>query len=84
MRRTVGWTERLDDGVKREIRVSFTDKYSIRWQAKRSDASAWEYDFPPTMEDWDRLETAMASRYQRRSAPLKDLELVRRLRTPPT
>jgi len=81
MARPVGWTERLEDGVKREIRVTFVDQHTIRWQAKRSDTREWEYDFPPTEENWEYLETTVAGRYRRRSVPLKHVELVHRLRS---
>jgi hypothetical protein len=80
MRRPVCWTERLEDRVKREVRVSFTGRDTIRWQAKRSDEDHWVYDFPPGESDWDELESAMEARYQRRNVPLKDLDLVRNLR----
>lgn len=80
MRRPVCWTERMEDGIKREVRVNFTGRNAIRWQAKRTDEDHWVYDFPPGDEDWDQLEKAMEARYQRRNVPLKDLELVRTLR----
>jgi hypothetical protein len=81
MSRPVAWTDRLEDGVKREIRVTFVGKDAIRWQAHRSDTRAWEYDFLPTEENWARLEDTVAGRYRRRSVPLKCVELIRRLRS---
>jgi hypothetical protein len=78
MRRPVCWVERLDDGVKREVRVAFQGGDRIRWQTKRSDEEAWAYDVTPTEADWVELEAHMERRYQRRNVPLKHLELVRR------
>ena len=80
MRRPVCWTHRTEDGVKREVRVHFTGSRGIRWQVRRSDDPEWHYDVVPTEEDWDCIEAAMDARYRRRSAPLKDIELVRNLR----
>jgi hypothetical protein len=70
----------MEDGVKREVRVTFAGKGQVRWQAKRADENSWTYDFTPTVEEWDELVSSMEARYQRRNVPLKDLELVRRLR----
>jgi len=80
MRRPVCWVERIEDGIKREVRVSFEGGGRIRWQAKRSDEEAWAYDVAPTDAEWAELEANMERRYRRRNAPLKHLELVRRLR----
>ena len=79
VRRQVCWVDRLDDGVKREARVSFEGRNQLKWQFKRSDADAWDYDTPPSREDWQRLIKAMEGRYQRNLAPYKDVEMVRRL-----
>jgi hypothetical protein len=79
MRRPVCWTRRLEGGVKREVRVTFTGPGAIRWQAKRSDEESWVYDFTPSEEDWTALLHSLEARYRRRSAPWKALELVRRL-----
>jgi len=81
MRRPLCWTEKLDDGVKREVRVSFSGGRRIRWQAKRSDRLEWEYDFLPSTGDWDALLDLAERWYNRRRMPLPDLELVRKART---
>ena len=77
MRREVCWTERLEDGVKRDIRVRF-HAGQIHWQFKRSDAPAWDYDTPPTRADWEELLIRVENRQRRRSATLEDLALIRR------
>lgn len=79
MRRPVCWTEREDDGVKREVRVNFLGGGRIKWQFKRADTAAWDYDSAPRPADWAALEARVAGRCQR-GAPLRDLELVRSLR----
>lgn len=82
MKNQVCWMERVEDGVRREIRVTFfSDR--LKWQFKRSDQDDWDYTTPPTPADWDELLTRVENRYQRRAVPFKDLELVRRLRPVP-
>ena len=76
----VSWTERLPDGVKREVRVTFLGARDLRWQSLRSDEEGWVYDFTPSTEDWDALCERMEARYRRRSASLKHVELVRHRR----
>ena len=80
MRRQICWEEKLEEGVKREIRISFPGGNKIKWQFKRSDMAEWDYDSPPTLEDWDALLTRSEARYTRRRMPFKDLELVRKAR----
>ena len=79
MRKPVCWVERLDEGGKREVRVTIAGG-RIRWQMKRSDEEAWNYTPALTDEDWSVLQTNMERRYQRRNVPFKDLELVKKLR----
>jgi len=81
MRRQLCWTEKLDDGVKREIRVSFPGGGKIRWQAKSSDRLEWEYDFQPSTADWDALLQLAERWYNRRRMPLPHLEMIRKARS---
>ncbi|QHI68647.1 hypothetical protein [Tichowtungia aerotolerans] len=76
MKRDIEWKERLDDGVKRTVRVKFPGKGQIKWQFKRSDEESWDYDTPPTPEDWAALEEKVDHLYHRRRAAFRDLELV--------
>lgn len=80
MRADIEWVERLDDGVKRTIRITFLGKGKMKWQTKRSDEEMWDYDTPPSTEDWNNLEEKMESLYNRRRESFKNLELVRKLR----
>ena len=80
MKADIEWVERLDDGVKRKIRITFLGKGKMKWQTKRSDEEYWDYDTPPSSEDWDTLQEKMDSLYNRRRASFKNVELVRKLR----
>ena len=54
MHNLISWTEKLDDGVKREVRVHVSHQ-KLKWQYKRSDAESWDYDSGPLSSDWDQL-----------------------------
>jgi hypothetical protein len=78
--REIAWIERLEDGVKREIRVNLEGK-KLKWQYKRSDEESWVYDKKPTEQDWDAFEDLMKRRYQRRRGVDEDtLAMFKRLR----
>lgn len=79
MRKTVDWTQKLEGGVRREVRVSIGSG-RVKWQFYRSDVGRWDYTTPPTAEEWDELLARMESRYFRRRVPFKDLELIRKCR----
>ena len=79
MRRQLCWTDKLDDGVKREVRVAFHGR-GLRWQWKRSDEEAWVYDAPPSPADWDNLEALAHNWYQRHRLPREHLDRITRLR----
>ncbi len=80
MKADIEWVEKLDDGVKRKIRITFLGKGKMKWQTKRSDEEKWDYDTPPSSEDWNTLEEKVEALYNRRRTPFKNLELVRRLK----
>jgi hypothetical protein len=79
MKRDIEWTEKLDDGTKRTVRVTFYQG-KIRWQFMRSDEGLWDYDTPPSPADWSALETKVDQLYHRRRVSYEDLELVRATR----
>ncbi len=79
MKNQVSWKERLDDGVKREVRVTFFGRASFKWQYKRADEPKWDYDSEPTRADWDALEDILFRRAGRGRAVVK-LETVRKHR----
>ena len=80
MKRDIEWVEKLEDGIRRKIRVTFPGHGQIKWQFKRSDEEFWDYDAAPTEEDWAMLEGKIDALYHRRRAPFKYLQLVQQLR----
>ena len=76
MMRQICWIEKLDDGVKRDVRVS-VQRGHVKWQFKRSDQDRFDYDSPPTRDDWDNFMERMENRYHRRNVSFDDLELAR-------
>jgi len=76
----IEWTERLEDRVKRKIRITFPGKTLMKFQTKRSDEEFWDYDTPPTPEDWDTIVEKIDILYHRRRIPYHRLELVKKLR----
>ena len=79
MMRQICWIEKLEDGIKRDVRWS-VERGQVKWQTKRSDQERFDYDTPPTREDWDNFMERMENRYQRRNASFDDLQLVRKER----
>jgi len=80
MKRDIEWIERLDDGVKRTVRIAVSMNKGIKWQFKRSDEERWDYDTPPSSEDWNNLEEKVAALYNRRRATHEELEMVRKMK----
>ncbi len=80
MKRNIEWKEKAGDGVRRTVRVTFPGQGKVKWQFKRSDEEMWDYDTPPSSEDWKTLEEKVAALYNRRRAAFRDLELVKGLR----
>ena len=78
MKSKISWTQRCEDGVKREVRVHVT-RGGLTWQFKRADEERWDYESPPGPDDWDALEDYLARREQRGKGA-GTLEAVRRLR----
>jgi len=78
MKHKVKWTERGEDGVKREVRVEIT-RGGLKWQFKRADEDRWDYDSKPTEDEWNTLEEILARRAHRGKG-LTMQEAVRRQR----
>jgi len=77
MRKNIGWQE-IQDGLKVQIRVRFEGGEKILWQHTTKRMHRWER-FDPTPEQWQLLLEKTKSRYIRRQAPYRDLQLVERL-----
>jgi hypothetical protein len=77
MRKQIRWFTRLEDGTKRDARVSI-GAGKLKWQFKLADEPAWDYDTPPSAEDWETLLDRAEAKYRRNSMPLKDVDLIRK------
>lgn len=77
MRKNIGWREQEDD-IRYEIRVIFAGGDRIVWQRTARHLGQWE-TFAPTPAHWQVLLEKTRSRYLRRQAPYKILQLVERL-----
>ena len=72
------WTEKDEDGRKREVRVT---KFGGVWkfQAKHVDDESWTYYDRPLLEDLRNLRDVIFRKYQRRRASAEDLASVEKL-----
>ena len=72
------WTEKDDDGRKREVRAT---KFGGRWrlQSKVADELSWTYYDRPLLGDLLKLKEIVARKYRRRRATADDLESVDKL-----
>ena len=72
------WTDRNEDGRKREVRAT---KFGGAWrfQAKAAGDLDWTYYGRPLLEDLLTLKEILARKYQRRRASMEDLTSVEKL-----
>ena len=72
------WTDRNDDGRKREVRAT---KFGGAWrfQAKIAGDLDWTYYEGPLLEDLLTLKEILARKYQRRRASAEDVASIRKL-----
>ena len=72
------WTERAEDGKKREIRAT---RFGGTWrlQSKRHGDESWTYHDRPLLEDLRSLKALIERKYRRRRATEDDLASVDRL-----
>jgi hypothetical protein len=72
------WTEKDEEGRKREVRVT---KFGGLWrfQAKQTDEEKWSYYDQPPLEDLRALRDIIFRKYQRRRASVEDLQSVEKL-----
>ena len=77
------WTERDEQGSKREVRAT---KFGGIWrlQAKTAGEPDWTYYERPLLEDLLALKEILARKYQRRRASSEDVESVEKLITDQT
>ena len=76
------WTDRTEEGIKREVRV--VKRGGLwRFQSKCENQYGWEYYVEPMLEDLKSFKEILFRKYQRRRASFEDVqwaerELVRR------
>ncbi len=72
------WTEKDEDGRKREVRVT---KFGGEWrfQAKYADEPEWTYYDRPLLEDLLALKDIIFRKYQRRRASAEDFQAVEKM-----
>jgi hypothetical protein len=72
------WTDRNEDGRKREVRAT---KFGGAWrlQAKTAGDLDWTYYERPLREDLLALKEILVRKYQRRRAPAEDVASVQKL-----
>ena len=66
------WTERNEDGTKREVRVV---KHGGAWrfQSKTVDEASWTYYDEPNLPDLEQFHEVLVRKYQRRRASYEDV-----------
>ena len=72
------WTEKDEEGRKREVRAT---KFGGKWrlQSKASDEIEWTYHDPPLLDDLLQLKDVIFRKYQRRRASAEDVASVDKL-----
>ena len=72
------WTEKDEEGRKREVRAT---KFGGKWrlQAKTVDDVEWTYYDRPSIEDLLKLKEIIGRKYQRRRASADDVAAVDKL-----
>jgi hypothetical protein len=72
------WTEKDDEGRKREVRAT---KFGGKWrlQAKIAGETDWTYYDRPSLEDLLKLKDIIGRKYQRRRASADDVASVDKL-----
>ena len=74
------WTERTEEGEKREVRaVKFGGVWRI--QSKLASADDWTYHDPALMEDLIELRDLLFRKYQRRRAAYEDVVIIEKMIT---
>jgi hypothetical protein len=78
MRNVHVWTEKDEEGRKREVRGT---KFGGVWrlQTKRADESEWTYYDEPPLDDLIKLRDLVDRKYRRRRASAEDVEALDKL-----
>ena len=78
MQNPINWFETLENGTRREVRVTVA-RQKVVWAFRVRGEDYWEDQTQPSAELWDDLLQKMKDRYQRRRATALEIELVTRL-----
>jgi hypothetical protein len=71
------WTDRTEEGIKREVRV--VKRGGLwRFQSKRENQDGWEYFDEPMLEDLKSFKEILFRKYQRRRASFEDVQWAER------
>ena len=72
------WSDRIEDGRKREVRAT---KFGGTWrlQAKTAGELDWTYYDRPLLEDLLALKELLERKYQRRRASIEDVASIEKL-----
>jgi hypothetical protein len=66
------WTEKSEEGTKREVRVVKAGG-TWRFQSKRADEMNWTYYDEPSLDDLEQFHRVLFRKYQRRRASYEDV-----------
>jgi hypothetical protein len=66
------WTEKNEEGTKREVRVVKSGG-TWRFQSKSSDEMNWTYYDEPLLDDLEQFRQVLLRKYQRRRASYEDV-----------
>jgi hypothetical protein len=66
------WTEKNEEGRKREVRVVKSGG-TWRFQSKSSDEMSWTYYDEPPLDDLEQFHQVLLRKYQRRRASYEDV-----------
>jgi len=78
MRRPIGWIDKNGPDGPREVRVSFRAE-DIKWQFLTKGNVNWDYDTPPSEENWQELEEKLLQLIQRGHIFDRELAITRKL-----
>ncbi|MDZ4817163.1 MAG: hypothetical protein SGI71_12980 [Verrucomicrobiota bacterium] len=77
MRKEINWRTRREDGSSYEVRVHRWAGV-FRFQFKEKGSALWNFDQPPTKEDWETLLDALERRLNRKQATYEEIEEVKK------
>lgn len=77
MKRDIEWKD-IENGVNRKVRITFPGQGVVKWQFKRQGEERWDYDTPPSDDDWQVLVKKVEGMYNRNRCAHRDLELVKK------